>query len=525
MDMCDLVNSNFARHGKDCVKALKLKIMKKSAPDRQMLALIAMEMCMKNCGSNFHLMAIAKDVPHEMAKLATAAGVAEEVHEKTLVLIREWAQQIRHPHLQDVYDHVRSKGVRFPPEVLPSDGTANKGSFGSPPSGDGSSLAERGFEASPAVSAAAAQPLYTPRLTTAEIIGANLEKMDPADAAAIRAAVAEAEAEAEAMERAERAGGVVGSPPSSRRGGGVDFGGRVGVLRRDDGMPLNLDPPGSGVNARPVGSPPRGYASLEEESFRGRNPSSPALGVPADDRHAAELLAAQRASAEEAAARAREAEAAASMAATDMSSPEAVAKLKHDLAVASETVASLRAALAAIDVENDPGAAAGGPVAKLAEQCRQMKPRVVALVESATYEGLLMAALALHDELGDVLERQDSIAAAAAAEPEMRAALAASLAEEAARLALEEGKEKPSSAAEALVDLFDAPSSSGGAANGTPSAHAAGATMDASLVDLLSPGGAGGAGGGGSPSAAEKGKAAAVSDPFAGNPFAAPASR
>jgi hypothetical protein len=346
--------------------------------------------------------------------------------------------------------------------------------------------------------------------------------MDPADAAAIRAAVAEAEAEAEAMERAERAGGVVGSPPSSRRGGGVDFGGRVGVLRRDDGMPLNLDPPGSGVNARPVGSPPRGYASLEEESFGGRNPSSPALGVPADDRHAAELLAAQRASAEEAAARAREAEAAASMAATDMSSPEAVAKLKHDLAVASETVASLRAALAAVDVENDPGAAAGGPVAKLAEQCRQMKPRVVALVESATDEGLLMAALALHDELGDVLERRDSIAAAAAAEPEMRAALAASLAEEAARLALEEGKEKPSSAAEALVDLFDAPSSSGGAANGTPSAHAAGATMDASLVDLLSPGGAGG---GGSPSAAEKGKAAAVSDPFAGNPFAAPATK
>ena len=72
MDMCDLVNSNFARHGKDCVKALKLKIMKKNAPDRQMLALIAMEMCMKNCGQNFHLMAIAKDVPHEMAKLTTS---------------------------------------------------------------------------------------------------------------------------------------------------------------------------------------------------------------------------------------------------------------------------------------------------------------------------------------------------------------------------------------------------------------------------------------------------------------------
>jgi hypothetical protein len=113
--MCDLVNSNFARHGKDCVKALKLKIMKKSAPDRQMLALIAMEMCMKNCGSNFHLMAIAKDVPHEMAKLATAAGVAEEVHDKTLVLIREWAQQIRHPHFAGRVRPRAEQGRAVPP--------------------------------------------------------------------------------------------------------------------------------------------------------------------------------------------------------------------------------------------------------------------------------------------------------------------------------------------------------------------------------------------------------------------------
>ena len=121
------------------------------------------------------------------------------MHEKTLTLIREWAQQIRHPHLQDVYDHVRSKGVRFPPEVLASDG---RGAEADPTDGP---------FGSPAVSAAAAQPLYTPRATTAEIISANLEKMDPADAAAIRAAVAEAEAEAEAMERAERAGEALGS--------------------------------------------------------------------------------------------------------------------------------------------------------------------------------------------------------------------------------------------------------------------------------------------------------------------------
>ena len=422
VDMCDLVNSNFARHGKDCVKALKLKIMKKSAPDRQMLALIAFEMCMKNCGQDFHLMAIAKDVPHEMARLTAAAGVAEEVHEKTLTLIREWAQQIRHPHLQDVYDHVRSKGVRFPRSVLASDG---RGAEADPTDGP---------FGSPAVSAAAAQPLYTPRATTAEIISANLEKMDPLDAAAIRAAVAEAEAEAEVMERAERAGEALGSPPSPRRGGGVDFGGRAGVLRRDDGMPLNFDRPG----AIPPRARSRARRRAATRRWRRKRRGDREVGT---RRTTGTLPTCSRRSAPPP----RKPRARARRLSRPRWRPRTCPRrrrwpLKHDLAVAGETVESLRTALAAIDVERDPGAAAAGPVARLAEQCRQMKPRVVALVESATDEGLLMAALALHDELGDVLDRRDAIAAAAAAEPEMRAALAASLAEEAARLALREGE-------------------------------------------------------------------------------------
>ena len=41
--MCDLVNSDFHRHGKDTVKALKLKILKKSNPGRQLLALTALK--------------------------------------------------------------------------------------------------------------------------------------------------------------------------------------------------------------------------------------------------------------------------------------------------------------------------------------------------------------------------------------------------------------------------------------------------------------------------------------------------
>ena len=511
--MCDLVNSNFVAHGKDAVKAIKLKLLKKSDPGRQMLALLALEMCMKNCGQNFHLMVIAKDVPHEMAKLVTSSpGTAMEVRDKTLVLIREWAQQIRHPHLQEVYDHVRSRGVRFPPEQL-DDGV---GHIGSPGGTHNTSLADASQSASPIVSAAAAQPLYTPRLTTAEIIGANLEKMDPADAAAIRQAVVEAEAEADAMERADsHENAVIGSPPSTRRGdGAIDFGGNIGVIRRADGMPLNFGPPppqesffpGRSSSQR-VGSlprsAPRGYDTLDKGSYHGGGPTH-VIGFPADDQgHARDLLAAQRLSAEEAANRARNASTHASVADADLSSPEAVAKLKSDLAVASETVASLRAALAAIDVENDPGAVKAENVKHLAEQCRQMRPRVVALLSEAADESLLMAALALNDELSDVQDRRDAINAAASAEPEMRAALAASLAEEAAKLKIE--KESGMD----LVDLFDASASVAAAGSSSQSA-----TLDASLVELLTPS---------EPLVQGKGKAPVV-DPFTasgtGNPFA-----
>ena len=283
------------------------------------------------------------------------------------------------------------------------------------------------------------------------------------------------------------------------------------MLRRDDGMPLNFDRPGADPAAGAfAGSPPRGYASLEEETPGDREVGTRRTTGTLPTARGAALRRGSRARARAAASRPRW-------------RPRTCPRRRRWPSSSTTWRSrarpwSLRTALAAIDVERDPGAAAAGPVARLAEQCRQMKPRVVALVESATDEGLLMAALALHDELGDVLDRRDAIAAAAAAEPEMRAALAASLAEEAARLALREGEERAPAAekaTDALVDLFGAPSSSQ-----LPPAP----TVDASLVDLLSPAETGASGRGSGSPAAEKGKAAAtVSDPFAGNPFAAPA--
>ena len=131
MDMCDLVNSDFHRHGKDTVKALKLKILKKSNPGRQLLALTALEMCMKNCGAQFHVMVINKELLHEMCRLAQKgdqSGSADrDVTDKILVLIREWAENLRLPQYQERYQDLRRRGVLFPADASRSASAAGVG--------------------------------------------------------------------------------------------------------------------------------------------------------------------------------------------------------------------------------------------------------------------------------------------------------------------------------------------------------------------------------------------------------------
>ena len=54
-----------------------------------------------------------------------------------------------------------------------------------------------------------------------------------------------------------------------------------------------------------------------------------------------------------------------------------------------------------IDPGSNPGAVNDDIVSELSEQCRQMRPRVVALVQSVSDEELLMAALALNNDLSE----------------------------------------------------------------------------------------------------------------------------
>ena len=404
VDMCDLVNSNFHRYGKDTVKALRLKLQKKTKPQTQYLALVALEMCMKNCGVMFHAKVIEKACLDETTKCGAARGGDARVKQKALALVQEWALQLQLPQYRAAFDELRRKGERFPPTELTS---------------------------------AEVTPMYTPRPNRVDIVERRLAAMDPADAAAVRAAVAEAEAEVEAEERrlGTRSprmsnGGissphgastpVVGSPPGSSGGRGF----RVG------------SPPGSSARA-----PPRGYEALDEdESFHGGanagggstertysdgNPYGTAGGGHTSNptprshhTHGAVVRAELQPPAADASTLG------------DVTSPEAVKKLHDDLDVASNTTKVLREMLREVDVVTNPEALDDPTIDELSEQCRQMRPRVVSLVQSVADESLLMKALSLNDELSEVAEKRDALRAAASADRDTRAAIVASMREE-----------------------------------------------------------------------------------------------
>ena len=394
--MCDLVNSDFYRHGKDTVKALKLKVTKRAKPVKQMLALVALEMCMKNCGAQFHAMVVQKELLFECARLLRGGSCDPDVRAKVAVLVQEWGTQIaRAPQYRQTFDDLRSRGVRFP---APDPAAGPHG--------------------------ADATPMYHPRQTTAETIRANFDRMDPADAAAIRAAVAEP------RRRWRRRSARVAAARVRRR------------CRRRRRPLANLRVPRAHYLSRrryALERFPRwraasrrfaseGYDALEDgDAFL----TAPLGGARFGGAAAADLLAAQRASREEATAAARLRDARPPP--MDATSPEAVAKLKSDLEVARNSAAVLRDMLDGIDAVRDPGAVNDEVVSQLAEQCAQMRPRVVALVESAEDEELLATALELNDELTYAAERRDALRAAAETDPETRAAIAASAAETEAR--------------------------------------------------------------------------------------------
>lgn len=112
--LCDVVNGDFVSHGKDAVKALKLKIQEsRRDAATATAALFALEMCMKNCGGKFHSMCAAKEVPDAMVKLCDKAP-SLDVRDAVLTLIEEWASHLRQePAYANAYHQLRMRGYKF----------------------------------------------------------------------------------------------------------------------------------------------------------------------------------------------------------------------------------------------------------------------------------------------------------------------------------------------------------------------------------------------------------------------------
>jgi len=112
--LCDVVNGDFVSHGKDAVKALKLKIQEsRRDAATATAALFALEMCMKNCGGKFHSMCAAKEVPDAMVKLCDKAP-SLDVRDAVLTLIEEWASHLRRePAYANAYHQLRMRGYKF----------------------------------------------------------------------------------------------------------------------------------------------------------------------------------------------------------------------------------------------------------------------------------------------------------------------------------------------------------------------------------------------------------------------------
>ena len=64
-------------------------------------------------------MVVTKGVLAEMMKLGLSEQCDKGVRRKVLELLGTWAVQLRVPHYAEVYDHLRSRGIRPPHTVRP----------------------------------------------------------------------------------------------------------------------------------------------------------------------------------------------------------------------------------------------------------------------------------------------------------------------------------------------------------------------------------------------------------------------
>ncbi|XP_073448727.1 target of Myb1 membrane trafficking protein isoform X2 [Aquarana catesbeiana] len=119
MEICDIINET-EDGPKDAIRALRKRIVGNKNFHEVMLALTALETCVKNCGHRFHVLVASQEfVEGVLVKtILPKNNPPTIIHDKVLNLIQAWADAFRSsPDLTGVvtmYEDLRRKGLEFP---------------------------------------------------------------------------------------------------------------------------------------------------------------------------------------------------------------------------------------------------------------------------------------------------------------------------------------------------------------------------------------------------------------------------
>ena len=144
MELCDIINDNVDTNGKDALRALKRRLNRgfnNKNSKVMILALTALDGCVKNCGTGLHQLMASTGIMDDMKKIwasmevnsckmrsnplsegnsstgiaggTSSTDVDYEVMEKVLMLVAEWGEALGGSFMK-VYDEMRGMGAPFP---------------------------------------------------------------------------------------------------------------------------------------------------------------------------------------------------------------------------------------------------------------------------------------------------------------------------------------------------------------------------------------------------------------------------
>jgi VHS domain len=102
LEICDRINTGLI-DGVEIIRAIKKRIVMKQQPGVQYLAMVLLEVCVKNCERGFADVA-AERVLDEMVRVVDDPETIVAVRKKVLVLIEAWGESVEELQYLPVYE-------------------------------------------------------------------------------------------------------------------------------------------------------------------------------------------------------------------------------------------------------------------------------------------------------------------------------------------------------------------------------------------------------------------------------------